>query len=499
MTAEKKLIFEQGKKGRQGFSLPEDDLPEMEVTKHLPDKYLREKDPELPEVSEIEVIRHFTELSNRNYGVDSGFYPLGSCTMKYNPKVNEDVASYSGFTQTHPLQPEEMVQGNLELLYDLEQKLMEITGMSRFSLQPAAGAHGELVGLMIIKADLQKKGLLEQKTEMIVPDSAHGTNPASASMVGFDVIEVESNEKGLVDVEDLKEITGEKTAGIMLTNPNTLGLFEEDILEIAKTIHQVGGLLYYDGANLNPIMGKARPGDMGFDIIHLNLHKTFSTPHGGGGPGSGPVGVTQKLAKYLPVPLIEKEIRQKKAEHNTDQYSNSKYYLDDNRPEAIGKVRSFYGNFGVMIKAYAYLLALGAEGLEQVAEDAVLNSNYLKEKLKKEYKLPFDRICKHEFVLSGSRQKKQGASTVDIAKRLLDYNIHPPTMYFPLIVDEAIMIEPTETETKETLDSFVEVMLKITEEIKKHPEKVKQAPHNMVVGRLDETKAAREPVLRWKK
>ncbi len=483
MSKENQLIFEKSREGKKGCSLPEDELSTMEIETLIPEKHLRQKEPELPEVSEVEVVRHFTALSHKNYGVDSGFYPLGSCTMKYNPKVNEDAAQYSGFSETHPHQPQKMVQGNLKLLYELEQKLVEITGMGRFSLQPAAGAQGELAGLMIIKKDLKNRGVSDQKTEIIVPDSAHGTNPASATMVGFEVREVESNERGLVDIGQLKELVGEKTAGIMLTNPNTLGLFEEDILKIAEIIHQAGGLLYYDGANLNPIMGKVRPGDMGFDIIHLNLHKTFSTPHGGGGPGSGPVGVTEELARYLPLPLVEK--------------NEQRYVLDNDRPDSIGKVRSFYGNFGILIRAYSYLLAAGAEGLEQAAEDAVLNANYLKEKLKTEYDLPFDRICKHEFVLSGSRQKEQGVSTADIAKRLLDFHIHPPTMYFPLIVDEAIMVEPTETESKETLDHFVEVMNQISREAQTNPQKAQNAPHNMVVGRLDETEAARSPKLRW--
>ncbi|SJZ30388.1 aminomethyl-transferring glycine dehydrogenase subunit GcvPB [Selenihalanaerobacter shriftii] len=483
MRREKELIFELGKENRVGYSLPEDEFAEVNVEDQIPEEYLRDEAPELPEVSELEAVRHFTELSTRNHGVDNGFYPLGSCTMKYNAKVNEDVVRYPGFTSTHPLQSEDMVQGNLELIYDLEHKLSEITGMDRFTMQPAAGAHGELTGLMIIKEYLRKIGA-DEKTEVIVPDSAHGTNPASASMVGFKVVEVESNDKGLVDIDALKESVSEKTAGLMLTNPNTLGLFEEDILEMAEIVHDVGGLLYYDGANMNAIMGKARPGDMGFDVVHLNLHKTFGTPHGGGGPGSGPVGVTEELAKFLPKPLVEKD--------------GSDYSFNYDMPDSIGKVRSYYGNFGVAVKAYAYLLALGAEGVKSVSEDAVLNANYLKEKLKDDYKLPYDRVCKHEFVFSGDHQKENGVATLDIAKRLLDFGVHPPTIYFPLIVHEALMIEPTETENKESLDQFIDVMKKIAKEAKEDPERVQAAPHNTVVGRLDETTAARKPQVRWK-
>jgi glycine dehydrogenase subunit 2 len=483
MREEKKLIFELGKEGRVGFSLPEDELAEMNIEDQIPEDYLRDQAPELPEVSELEAVRHFTELSTKNHGVDNGFYPLGSCTMKYNAKVNEDVVRYPGFAATHPYQPEAMVQGNLELIYDLEEKLSEITGMDQFTMQPAAGAHGELTGLMIIKAYLKKIGA-DEKSEVIVPDSAHGTNPASASMVGFKVVEVESNEKGMVDVDALREAVSEKTAGLMLTNPNTLGLFEEDILEMAEIVHDVGGLLYYDGANMNAIMGKARPGDMGFDIVHLNLHKTFGTPHGGGGPGSGPVGVTEELLKFLPNPLVEKD--------------GDSYSFNFDRSDSIGKVRSYYGNFGVAIKAYAYLLALGAEGVKRVSEDAVLNANYLKEKLKEYYDLPYDQVCKHEFVLSGKRQKKKGAATLDIAKRLLDFGVHPPTVYFPLIVEEALMVEPTETETVETLNKFVDTMIQIDEEIDEDSDIAHNAPHNTVVGRLDETTAARKPEIRWK-
>jgi len=483
MRKGKELIFDLGKEGRVGFSLPEDEFSDMNIEDEIPADYLRKEEPALPEVSELEAVRHFTELSTRNHGVDSGFYPLGSCTMKYNAKVNEDVVRYSGFNNTHPLQSEGMVQGNLELIYEMDQKLSEITGMDRFTMQPAAGAHGELTGLMIIKSYLKKQGATE-KTEVIVPDSAHGTNPASASMVGFKVVEVKSNKKGLVDIDALKEVVSEKTAGLMLTNPNTLGLFEEDITEMAEIVHDVGGLLYYDGANATAIMGKSRPGDMGFDVIHLNLHKTFGTPHGGGGPGSGPVGVKEELVEFLPKPLVEKE--------------EDKYYFNYDMPNSIGKVRSYYGNFGVVVKAYAYLLALGAKGVERVSEDAVLNANYLKEKLKEYYELPYDRVCKHEFVLSGKRQKEGKVATLDIAKRLLDFEVHPPTIYFPLIVEEALMVEPTETETVETLNQFIDTMIQIAKEAEENPEVVQEAPHNTVVSRLDEATAARKPKLRWK-
>ncbi|AZR72903.1 glycine dehydrogenase (aminomethyl-transferring) [Anoxybacter fermentans] len=485
MREGKKLIFELSTPGRVGFSLPEDGFTGVEIDSYLDPDLLRKKEPNLPEVSEVDVVRHFTSLSRRNFGVDSGFYPLGSCTMKYNPKVNEDVSRYQGFALSHPYQPEETVQGNLKLLYKMDQMLQEITGMDRFSFQPAAGAHGELTGLMIIKAYHLHNGD-KNRNEVIVPDSAHGTNPASAAMCGFKVVEVKSNENGLVDLKALKKAVSEKTAALMLTNPNTLGLFETDIIEIAEIVHNAGGLLYYDGANANAILGKARPGDMGFDVLHLNLHKTFGTPHGGGGPGSGPVGVKEKLIPFLPVPLIEK------AE------GKEYYYMDFDRPESIGKVKACYGNFTVIVKAFAYILAMGAEGLRLASEDAVLNANYLKEILKEYYELPYDRVCKHEFVLSGVKQKKQGASTLDIAKRLIDYKYHPPTIYFPLIVKEALMIEPTETESKETLDAFAEAMINIAREITEDPDKVTKAPLTTVVGRLDEVTAARRPILRWK-
>ncbi|MDF2674646.1 MAG: hypothetical protein K0R09_2914 [Clostridiales bacterium] len=479
-----KLIFEISKEGRNAYTLPECDVPEIELSEMLGKKNLREVEAELPEVSEVDVVRHFTLLSNKNYGVDTGFYPLGSCTMKYNPKINEDMASLPKFTGLHPYQPVATAQGALELMYGLGEMLSEISGMDKVTLQPAAGAHGELTGLMIIKAYHQNRGDLK-RTKIIVPDSAHGTNPASASVAGFDIVEVTSDENGAVDIESLKAVLNHEIAGLMLTNPSTLGLFEKNIKEIAKLVHEAGGLLYYDGANMNAIMGITRPGDMGFDVVHLNLHKTFSTPHGGGGPGSGPVGVKKNLVPFLPVPIVEKQ--------------GENYTLNYDKPLSIGKIKGFYGNFGVLVRAYTYILTMGAEGLKKASELAVLNANYMKNKLKDYYYLPIDEVCKHEFVLGGLGQGLQEVSTLDIAKRLLDYGYHPPTIYFPLIVDGAIMIEPTETESKETLDGFIDAMIKISKEAKETPELVKSAPHNTIVRRLDEVKAARNPVLKWSK
>jgi len=482
VAKEEALIFEMSIPGRKAYSLPDCDVPVKDVYSLIPPEDLREAPPELPEVSEVDAVRHFTGLSGMNHGVDSGFYPLGSCTMKYNPKVNEDVSRYSGFLKVHPYQPGNTIQGCLEILHSLDKMLAEITGMERVSLQPAAGAHGEMTGLMIIKAYHEHRGDAKRR-KIIVPDSAHGTNPASATVVGFEVVEVKSNDCGGVDLEALKAAMSDEIAGLMLTNPSTLGLFEENILEIAEIVHTAGGLLYYDGANMNAIMGISRPGDMGFDVVHLNLHKTFSTPHGGGGPGAGPVGVKKELVPFLPKPVIE---------------ANEKgYYLDYDRPLSIGRVKSFYGNFNVALKAYAYIRSLGARGLRSVSETAVLNANYMMCKLKQYYQLPFDRICMHEFVLSAQKQKENGVAALDIAKRLLDFGYHPPTIYFPLIVKEALMIEPTETESKETLDAFIEAMIQIAVEAEKEPEKVKGAPYTTVVKRLDEAGAARNPVLRW--
>lgn len=480
MHKEDTLIFELSKQGRKAYSLPECDVPECDINSILDAKYQREAPPKLPEVSELDVIRHFTQLSKKNHGVDSGFYPLGSCTMKYNPKVNEVVARYEGFANTHPYQPEETVQGSLKLLYDLGEMLSEITGMDEFSLQPSAGAHGELAGLMMMKDYHINRGDLERNI-IVVPDSAHGTNPASAAVAGFDIIEIKSKENGLVDLEALKNVMSDKIAGFMLTNPNTLGLFDENILEISNIVHEAGGLMYYDGANANAILGISRPGDMGFDVVHLNLHKTFSTPHGGGGPGAGPVGVKKHLAPFLPLPVVSK--------------NDEKYYFDYDRPLSIGKVRSFYGNFGVLVRAYSYIMSMGPDGLKEVAENAVLNANYIAQKLKDDYLLAFDKICMHECVLSGDKQKVFGVSTLDIAKRLLDFGYHPPTIYFPLIVSESMMIEPTECETKETLDDFIAAMKQIADEAINNPEIVKTAPHTTVVSRLDEALAARKPIV----
>ncbi|MDM5199678.1 aminomethyl-transferring glycine dehydrogenase subunit GcvPB [Fictibacillus enclensis] len=480
-TQDQLLIFELSKEGRVGYSLPALDVPEADLSSLLPDDYVRTEHAELPQVSELQIMRHYTALSKRNHGVDSGFYPLGSCTMKYNPKINEDVARYAGFAQIHPLQEEETVQGAMEMMYNLQTSLAEITGMDEVTLQPAAGAHGEWTGLMMIRAYHEANGD-QKRTKVIVPDSAHGTNPASATVAGFDSITVKSDDRGLVDLDDLRRVVGEDTAALMLTNPNTLGLFEEHILEMAAIVHEAGGKLYYDGANMNAIMGYTRPGDMGFDVVHLNLHKTFTGPHGGGGPGSGPVGVKKDLIPFLPKPVL-----MKKGEGFTFEYD---------RPQSIGRVKPYYGNFGINVRAYTYIRTMGPIGLKQVSEYAVLNANYLMRRLEPHFDLPFTQHCKHEFVLSGKRQKKLGVRTLDMAKRLLDFGYHPPTIYFPLSVEEAIMIEPTETESKETLDEFIDAMIQIAKEAEESPEVVQEAPHSTVVKRLDEAMAARKPVLR---
>jgi len=484
MMRDERLIFEKSVEGRIGYSLPENDVPVVDLEAVYPGEMLRKTAPELPEVSEVDVIRHYTNLSKRNYGVDSGFYPLGSCTMKYNPKINEDIASMEGLAQMHPLQDPQSAQGNLEILYNMDQYLSEILGMERVTLQPAAGAQGEMTGLMIIKAYHMYR-LDSNRVKIIVPDSSHGTNPASAALAGFEVMHIPSDERGCVDIKALEDILDDTVAGLMLTNPNTLGLFEEDILKISEMVHGCGGLLYYDGANMNAIMGMARPGDMGFDIAHVNLHKTFSTPHGGGGPGSGPIGVAKELVPFLPVPIIEKK--------------NDYYVLDYDRPLSIGKVKSFYGNFGVILRAYAYIRTMGAQGLKEASQTAVLNANYIRKKLEDFYEIPQNRICMHEFVLSAQRQAKNGVTALDIAKNLLDEGIHPPTIYFPLIVHEAMMIEPTETESPETLDAFIEIMRGFAIKAQEEPESLKHAPKTTYVSRLDEVKAARTPVLRWKK
>ena len=471
-----KTIFEKST-GANGIGVWEGSLGDF-----LPKEMLREGKIGLPQLSELDVMRHYKELSDKNFCVEKGFYPLGSCTMKYNPKVNELLASLEGFTNLHPLQTDEESQGALELMYKLQEALKKITGMDAMTLQPAAGAHGELTGMMIVKKYFETRGEKNRK-KVIVPDSAHGTNPASAKMCGFDIVEVKSNAKGQVDIEALKELLDKDVAAIMMTNPNTLGIFEENVLEISKLMHENGSLLYYDGANFNAVMGWTNPALMGFDIVHLNLHKTFSTPHGGGGPGAGPVGVVESLKEFLPVPIID--------------YVGGKYVRNYNLAHSIGKVRSFYGNFGVLVRAYAYILMMG-NNLKLASADAVLNANYLKEKLKGAYDLPYDEPCMHEFVLSGERQHHQGVSTLGIAKRLMDYNCHPPTVYFPLIVHEALMIEPTESESKEVLDNFVEIMLKIAREIEENPEEVLKSPQTTPVKKIDETLAARHPDLVFK-
>ncbi|MEM0058106.1 MAG: aminomethyl-transferring glycine dehydrogenase subunit GcvPB [Candidatus Bathyarchaeia archaeon] len=479
------LIFTLGKTGRRGCLLPEaeetvktavGDLNEL-----IPENMKRKNPPKLPELSEPEVVRHYLRLSEMNYGVDSGLYPLGSCTMKYNPKINEELASSPKLGMLHPYQDERTVQGILEILYRLERWLAEITGMAEVCLQPAAGAHGEFLGALLIRAYHKHNGELNQRRDMLIPDSAHGTNPASAAMAGFNVVVIPSDRDGCVDVEALKAAVSERTAGLMLTNPNTLGIFEKNIEGIAEIIHEAGGLLYYDGANLNPILCKVRPGDMGFDIVHINIHKTFGTPHGGGGPGAGPVGVKEELAKFLPVPRIV--------------FDGKQYRLDYDRPYSVGKIRSFYGNVAVLLKAYAYILSLGFEGLREAAEVSVLNANYVLHKLKDVdgLMLPYgeDTPRKHECVFSAKPLKaKTGVSALNIAKRLLDYGVHAPTIYFPLIVEEALMIEPTETFEKEELDRFVEAVCEICREAQTSPEKVLKAPHNTAVPRLDEAKAS---------
>ncbi|MGC9345596.1 MAG: aminomethyl-transferring glycine dehydrogenase subunit GcvPB [Candidatus Bathyarchaeales archaeon] len=489
------LIFNLGRNGRRGHILPrvEEEIRRTvgDVNMLIPENMRRKSQLRLPELSEVEVVRHFTRLSEMNYGVDSGLYPLGSCTMKYNPKINELLANLPTINMVHPYQDESTVQGILGILYWLERWLTEITGTYEVCLQPAAGAHGEFLGTSLMRAYHNFNGELEKRREVIVPDSAHGTNPASAAMAGFNVVVVPSDEDGCVNIEALNEAVSERTAGLMLTNPNTLGIFEKNIEEIAKIVHQAGGLLYYDGANLNPILGKARPGDMGFDIVHINIHKTFGTPHGGGGPGAGPVGVSEELAKFLPVPRIV--------------FDGERYHLDYDRPHSVGKIRSFYGNVAFLLKAYAYVLSLGFEGLKEVAEVSVLNANYLMKKIREinGLTLPYnsEKLRKHECVFSAKPLKNEtGVSALNIAKRLLDYGLHAPTIYFPLIVDEALMIEPTETFEKEELDRFVEAMCRICKEAYMNPELVLKAPHNTAVSRLDEVKAShpRTMALSWR-
>ncbi|MFL5761583.1 MAG: aminomethyl-transferring glycine dehydrogenase subunit GcvPB [Thermomicrobiales bacterium] len=473
------MIYELSRPGRRGVRMPAPDVPETTFPESL-----RRESLDWPEVSEIDVIRHYTRASQKNHAIDINFYPLGSCTMKYNPKINEAVARYSGFAQIHPAQSEETVQGALELMFELQEMLAEIAGFIAVSIQPAAGAHGELAGVLITRAYHLDRGDTK-RTKVLVPDSAHGTNPATAAMAGFEVVTVPSDAHGNVDVEKLRALAGPDTAALMITNPNTLGLWDEHLQEVIEIVHHAGGLVYNDGANFNAILGIARPGDLGLDIMHYNLHKTFSTPHGGGGPGSGPVGVRKGLEDYLPGPRVR---RADEGEVRYRWYQPSK---------SIGRLHGFNGNFGMHVRAYCYIRMHGAEGLRQISEDAVLNANYLLAHLRDRYDVPYDRTCMHEFVLSGNRQKRNGVRTLDIAKRLLDFGVHPPTTYFPLIVPEALMIEPTETESKETLDFFIEAMMQIADEAEQEPELVTGAPHTTECKRLDEVGANRNLNLRW--
>lgn len=480
MSRREPLIFELSGEGKRAYLLPPLDVPEKkDILNIIP---CRKSIPGFPEVSEPEIVRHFTRLSQTNYCVDTTFYPLGSCTMKYSPKINEKIANLPCFLHTHPLAPEEFVQGNLEIIKLLEDYLCRITGMAHFSLWPAAGAHGELTGMMIIRAALTRRG--DPRKIVLIPDSAHGTNPSSAHICGYQVQEIKSNEEGTVDVADLEKRMTEEVAALMLTNPNTLGIFEKDICRLAEIVHRKGGFVYMDGANMNAFLGKFRPGDHGVDVLHLNLHKTFSTPHGGGGPGAGPIGVTAELEPFLPIPVIKRE--------------GERLVMDNNRPLSIGRIRTFYGNFLVIIKALAYILSLGEEGLKRVAEIAVLNSNYIRKNLEGLYHLKYSSPTLHECVFSDKFQREKGIQNIDIAKRLIDFGFHPPTMSFPLIVHGALMIEPTETESKGELDAFIEAMKQIAKEAEENPEVLKQAPHKAYVRRLDEVSAARNPILRWK-
>lgn len=470
------LIFELSHEGRKGYSLPQNHFGDYDV----PDSMCRENAARLPECDELTVVRHYTNHSENNFGVDNGFYPLGSCTMKYNPVINEEIAAMKEFAGLHPLQPADTCQGALHAYYDMQHLLAALTGLSEFTLNPFAGAHGELTGLMTIRAYHQSRGDLK-RTRVIVPDSAHGTNPASAAVCGLEVVEVKSTAEGIVDVDDLRSLLDDRVAAMMMTNPNTLGLFEKEIPEIAALVHECGGLMYYDGANLNPMLGVCRPGDMGFDVMHINLHKTFSTPHGGGGPGSGPVGVRSGMEQFLPAPRVV--------------LCDGVYSVE--RDEEAISVSEFFGNFGVMLRAYAYILTLGRENIKLVGPLATLNANYIKECLKDVYELPIAGLCKHEFVFDGLKDKTTGVTTMDVAKRLLDYGYHAPTIYFPLLFHESLMIEPTENESKDTIDAFVDVMRKIAEESKTNPELVKSAPHDTPTGRVNDVLAAKHPVVSY--
>ena len=493
------LIFELSKKGRKGYSLPQD-YDRTHTTAELPEALRRKEAARLPECDELTVVRHYTNLSHNNFGVNDGFYPLGSCTMKYNPVINEEIAGMKAFAGLHPLQPAVTCQGALEVYYNLQESLAELAGLSEFTLNPCAGAHGELTGLMVIRAYHESRG--DVRTKVLIPDSAHGTNPASAAVCGLEVVEVKSNANGTVDLEDLErlvQLEGPNIAAMMMTNPNTLGIFEPRVLEITEMVHKAGGLMYYDGANLNALLGECRPGDMGFDVMHINLHKTFSTPHGGGGPGSGPVGVRKGLEKFLPTPRVKKVVvNYDLPEDGPTEWEG--FIVDWGQSESsLGSVGNFFGNFGVMLKAYAYILSLGSENIKHVGPLATLNANYIKERLKGDYLLPIKGLCKHEVVFDGLADKSTGVTTMDVAKRLLDYGYHAPTIYFPLLFHESLMIAPTENESKETIDAFIDVMHKIAEEAKTDPEMVKTAPHNTPIGRVDDVLAAKQPVTTyWK-
>jgi glycine dehydrogenase subunit 2 len=494
MTDDTVTVFERSRPGRRAFTVPTTDVPEVPVEDLLPANAIRETPAELPEITEPELVRHYTTLSSKNFHLDEGFYPLGSCTMKHNPKLHERVAALPGHARLHPLQDAEYAQGALELMWKLQVALGEIAGLPHVSLQPSAGSHGELAGLLVTLAYHEDRG--EQRTRVLTPDTAHGTNPATVTMAGYEVVKVGTAEDGGVDVDDLRAKAGDDVACLMLTNPNTLGLFDRNIEEIAQIVHDAGATLYYDGANLNAVMGIARPGDMGFDIVHFNLHKTFTQPHGGGGPGAGPIACSDRIEPFLPIPQV--------VERPGEDSAAPTYDLDFDRPQSIGKLRGFQGNFGVFVRSYAYICSLGGDGLKDVSDVAVLNANYLKALLAapgiEEYlPIAFDRACMHEFVVSGRGAKeKLGIRTLDIAKRMLDHDVHPPTVYFPLLVDEALMIEPTETETKERLDHFAEVVRAILEEAKEDPEVARTAPHTTPVRRLDEAGAAKRPVVRWR-
>ena len=476
------VAFELGSPGRRAYALPELDVPDIDIETLLPPNEIRGEIERFPELSELDVVRHFTRLSQWNFSIDTNFYPLGSCTMKYNPKINDQLSRLPRFALHHPYAPQKVSQGCLQLLHELQESLKEISGMKHVCLQPAAGAHGELAGMLMVHAYHSARG--DQRKKVLLPDSAHGTNPASSALCGYDVVHIPSNKEGLIDIEALNSLTDEHTAAIMLTNPNTLGKFEKNILEITNIIHQKGGLVYCDGANLNALIGIAKMGDMGIDVLHFNLHKTFSTPHGGGGPGAGPIGINEKLEPYLPIPIVEQ--------------TQNGYRLNDDRPKSIGKMKAFYGNFGILLRAYCYILTMGCNGLKKASESAVLNANYIQAELVDTYHQKYPGPCLHECVFDDKYLNEYGVKTIDIAKALIDQGYHPPTVYFPLIVKGALMIEPTETESKETLDQFIFAMKNIAKEAETKPENLHQTPLKTKVCRLDETRAARNPILRWK-